>query len=144
MKQSAKTMEQNKEQTETNWTPQNGEEVWMKVFSNWSLGTYVGFDTVKNVHLSRQSDQAGGYILASKDLLPYSAMPNIVKKQTAVMSLLKELYGENWSTNVVAQDFANKYLEMEKGQIRNAYNQGVKEKEGLRSGTIYYNQTYGQ
>jgi len=68
-------------------------------------------------------------------------------KQTAVMSLLKEIYGENWSTNVVFQDFANKYLEMEKEQIINAYDcalfgHGVNGAP-CASGGKYYNETYG-
>jgi hypothetical protein len=66
-------------------------------------------------------------------------------KQTAVMSLLKELYGENWSTNVVFQDFANKYLEMEKKQIIKANRDGVDMAiDGKwQTGQEYYNQIYG-
>jgi hypothetical protein len=66
-------------------------------------------------------------------------------KQTAVMSLLKELYGENWSTNVVFQDFANKYLEMEKEQIIKANRDGVDMAidDKWQTGQEYYNQIYG-
>jgi hypothetical protein len=66
-------------------------------------------------------------------------------KQTAVMSLLKELYGENWSTNVVFQDFANKYLEMEKKQIINAHSAGQESAYGFRDKETageYYQKTY--
>jgi hypothetical protein len=66
-------------------------------------------------------------------------------KQTAVMSLLKELYGENWSTNVVFQDFANKYLEMEKEQIIKAHMAGFDSGYGWRdkeTGNEYYQKTY--
>jgi hypothetical protein len=72
-------------------------------------------------------------------------------KQTAVMSLLKEIYGENWSTNVVFQDFANKYLEMEKEQIKEAYNHGWDDREyevedswKKDADEKYFNETYGQ
>jgi hypothetical protein len=74
-----------------------------------------------------------------------------MKQQTAVMSLLKKIYGENWSTNVVFQDFANKYLEMEKEQIKEAYNYGWDDRHHhLNKSWLedadenYYNETYGQ
>jgi hypothetical protein len=68
-------------------------------------------------------------------------------KQTAVMSLLKEIYGENWSTNLVFQDFANKYLEMEKEQIIKAHSAGFNSGYGWRdkeTGNEYYEKTYGK
>jgi hypothetical protein len=66
-------------------------------------------------------------------------------KQTAVMSLLKEIYGENWSTNVVFQDFANKYLEMEKEQIIKAHSAGQESAYGFKDKETageYYQKTY--
>lgn len=66
---------------------------------------------------------------------------------TAVMSLLKHLYGDNWSTNVQFQDFANKYLQMEKEQITTAYLTGIMhplEMEATKQAEQYYKETYGK
>lgn len=64
------------------WIPIQGKMVWIKVFSNWSSGTYIGFDTVKNIHIVREDESGGGHLISSSDVLPYSAMPNELKKQT--------------------------------------------------------------
>lgn len=72
-------------------------------------------------------------------------------KQTAVMSLLIELYGDSWSTNSRFQDFANKYLEMEKEQIIESYEEGVGDgmtyeqcNTDVPDGKKYYNETFTQ
>lgn len=64
------------------WIPIQGKMVWIKVFSNWSSGTYIGFDTVKNIHIVREDESGGGHLISGSDVLPYSAMPNELKKQT--------------------------------------------------------------
>jgi hypothetical protein len=61
---------------EKEWKPIQGEMVWIKVFSNWSMGTYLVYDTTRNKHLVRE-DYEGGYILSSDDILPYDSMPNL-------------------------------------------------------------------
>jgi hypothetical protein len=81
----------------------------------------------------------------------YQKNVRAVKKQTAVISLLKELHGDNWSVNVFHVDFANKYLEMEKAQIIDAYDEGVgdgaswiQDNTEDPKGQNYFNQTYKQ
>lgn len=64
------------------WIPIQGKMVWIKVFSNWSSGTYIGFDTVKNIHIVREDESGGGHLISGSDVLPYSAMPNELKRQT--------------------------------------------------------------
>jgi hypothetical protein len=71
-------------------------------------------------------------------------------KDTAVMQLLKTLFGESWSTNVYFQDMTNRFLEMEKEQIMDAYRQGVTDEHGEvldfskdDSPQRYYNKNYG-
>ena len=66
-------------------------------------------------------------------------------EQTAVEFLVSRI-------NKVSYDMVSELIEqakqMEKEQIRDAYNQGdtdvVMEKPGLRSGTMYYEQKYGK
>ncbi len=73
-----------------------------------------------------------------------------IPQQTAVMFLVNKLMKE--STGYISLDALSSYteqaLEMEKEQIRDAYNQGdtdvVMEKPGLRSGTMYYEEKYGK
>ena len=72
------TNEQEKPKQE--WKPEEGEEIWIKVFSNWSKGTYIGYDVHKKVHLARESKEGGGNLLVSSNILPYSDMPNESKE----------------------------------------------------------------
>ena len=58
------------------WTPAIGEKVWIKVFSNWSLGTYIGFDVAKLKHVVNDTGNHKGAYLTSPDILPYDASPN--------------------------------------------------------------------
>jgi len=72
-----------------------------------------------------------------------------MKKQTAVMILLKQMDREKYLTNVPFYQFAQKYLEMEKEQIMEAYRQGVQDCPKHNLGEIirkeqYYNETYNQ
>jgi hypothetical protein len=64
------------EEIEKEWSPSQGEEVWIKVFSNWSFGTYIGYDVVKKVHFVREDEQGGGHLFCSDKVLPYYSMPN--------------------------------------------------------------------
>ena len=68
------------------WTPSQGEQVWIKVFSNWSSGTYIGFDVIcgsngkiKRYYV-REPESGGGHVLISHDILPYGANPNEQQK----------------------------------------------------------------
>lgn len=60
----------------SNWKPVNGEQVWVKVFSNWSSGTYIGLDEDKIHYLIREPKEGGGHIFKSKEILPLNANPN--------------------------------------------------------------------
>jgi len=70
------------EETNQEWTPTQGESVWVKVFSNWSLGTYIGYDIIKQTHIVREDEKGGGHLMASKEILPYFEMPNQPKEET--------------------------------------------------------------
>ena len=70
-----------KEEPKQEWKPKGGEKVWIKVFSNWSSGKYIGYDVDKNVHLVREPKEGGGNLFTSPDILPYSAMPNETKQE---------------------------------------------------------------
>jgi hypothetical protein len=70
------------EEPKKEWNPTQGEEVWIKVFSNWSLGTYIGYDIDKEIHLVREPKEGGGHLFSSKFVLPYSDMPNEPKQET--------------------------------------------------------------
>jgi len=58
------------------YIPKNGEQVWIKVFSNWSKGTYIGLDADGVNHIVREPKEGGGNLLKSKDILHISANPN--------------------------------------------------------------------
>lgn len=58
------------------WKPINGEMVWIKVFSNWSHGTYIGLDEDRKTHLVREPKEGGYNLYSSNQVLPYSAFPN--------------------------------------------------------------------
>ena len=70
------------EEPKQEWTPTQGETVWIKVFSNWSKGTYIGYDVVKQTHLVREDEEGGGYLMSSSEVLPYYSMPNKPKQET--------------------------------------------------------------
>ena len=60
----------------TQFIPQNGEKIWIKIFSNWSIGTYIGLDEDQVHHLAREPKECGYHLLKSNEILPYEAMPN--------------------------------------------------------------------
>lgn len=62
--------------TDKLWIPINGETVWIKVFSNWSKGTYIGLDSDRETHLVREPKEGGGAILSAKVVLPEWTNPN--------------------------------------------------------------------
>lgn len=76
------------------WTPTQGEDVWVKVFSNWSLGTYIGYDVIKQTHLVREDEKGGGNLMSSKEILPYHAMPNEPKEESIEEAATKLLYNK--------------------------------------------------
>lgn len=59
-----------------NWQPKNGEKVWIKIFSNWSSGTYIGLDEDGKTHIVRESNAGGNHLLSSKEILPIEFNPN--------------------------------------------------------------------
>ena len=71
-----------KEEPKQEWSPTQGEEVWIKVFSNWSKGTYVGYDVTKETHIVREDEEGGGHLMSSSQVLPYYEMPNKPKRET--------------------------------------------------------------
>jgi hypothetical protein len=75
-----------KEEPKQEWNPTQGEEVWMKVFSNWSKGTYIGYDVVKQTHIVREEEKGGGHLCSSIEVLPYYAMPNEPQQETLEQS----------------------------------------------------------
>jgi hypothetical protein len=70
------------EEPKQKWNPKAGEEVWIKVFSNWSSGKYIGYDVDKKVHLVRESKEGGGHLLSSNLILPHLDLPNEPKQET--------------------------------------------------------------
>ncbi len=70
------------EEPKQEWNPTQGEEVWIKVFSNWSKGIYIGYDVTKETHIVREDDEGGGHLMSSSQVLPYCEMPNEPKQET--------------------------------------------------------------
>jgi hypothetical protein len=64
------------------WKPKNGEQVWIKVFSNWSSGSYIGLDLGGKKHIVRSPKETGGQLMVSDKILPITATPN--KKNDSV------------------------------------------------------------
>jgi len=83
-----------KEEPKQEWKPKEGEEVWIKVFSNWSSGKYIGYDVDKEVHLVREPKEGGGHLFSSNLILSYSDMPN-EPKEALRKSLKKSLDEKN-------------------------------------------------
>ena len=139
------------------WTPSQGEVVWIKVFSNWSKGTYIGYDVIKNQHLVREAEEGGGHLFVSANVLPEHANPNepkIDKKQNSVEWLAQAIYdkmkmrGDGKVFQGILDEalamhkeemiqFANKYeSHAHMATISNRYAQ-------LKSAEHYYNETFG-
>lgn len=81
-----------------------GDKVWIKVFSNYSHGTYVVFEEAKNKHLVRGDDS---YFYLSDDALGEKEYPNEFR-----------LIPENWTEgyNKCKKNpyyFATKYLKIQ-------------------------------
>jgi hypothetical protein len=74
------------------WSPSQGEEVWIKVFSNWLKGRYIGYDVTEQVHIAREDKKYGRYLSSSK-MLPYYAMPNEPESETQDFKVWDELFG---------------------------------------------------
>ena len=74
-------MERLEREPKQEWNPTQGEEVWIKVFSNWSKGTYIGYDVTKQTHIVREDEKGGGNLFSSTEVLPYYAMPNDSKQE---------------------------------------------------------------
>jgi hypothetical protein len=78
-----------KEEPKQEWNPTQGEEVWIKVFSNWSKGTYIGYDVVKQTHIVREEEKGGGNLFSSTEVLPYT---EAAKKEERIfnVSMMKQ------------------------------------------------------
>jgi hypothetical protein len=68
------------EEPKQEWSPSQGEEVYLNVFSNWSKGVYIGYDVTKQAHIARDNS---GYIILSSEILPYYAILNEPKQEMA-------------------------------------------------------------
>jgi hypothetical protein len=90
-----------KEDPKQDWQPIQGEQVWIKVFSNWSKGIYIGYDIMKGVHIVREPEEGGGNLLSSNEILPYKAMPNESKKETLEELFKIEEAAENYSLELL-------------------------------------------
>jgi hypothetical protein len=80
------------EEPKQEWSPSQGEEVWIKVFSNWLKGRYIGYDVTEQVHIAREDKKDGRYLSSSK-ILPYYAMPNEPESETQDFKVWDELFG---------------------------------------------------
>ena len=71
------------------WNPTQGQEVWIKVFSNWSKGTYIGYDVTKQTHIVREEEKGGGHLFSSIEVLPYT---EAAKKEERIfnVSMMKQ------------------------------------------------------
>ena len=98
------------------WTPTQGEQVWIKVFSNWSSGTYIGYDTTKHIHLVRENEEGGGNLLSSSKILPYKSMPNEPKQETL------EEAAENYALQFLLED----EQETDSANRKHAFKEGAK------------------
>lgn len=127
--------------TAIEWTPKNGERIWIKVFDNWSEGTYIGYDTIKEKYLAREDENIGGLLLASSKVLPYNSNPNKNKQQTAMMELVDYMKANFHLTDESLEKF-EQLLEKEKYQIIDAFLNGKHQDSGIYGSIEYYNQTY--
>lgn len=125
------------------WTPSQGEIVWVKVFSNWSKGTYIGYDVIKNQHLVREPEEGGGHLFISADVLPKNANPNeskIDKKLSSIDWLVQEITKKSindQSHNVFL--IVKQAKAMHKEEIMDAVNSCGYQDEA----EYYYNETFG-
>lgn len=58
------------------YLPKRGDKVWIKVFSNWTHGTYIAKDPGNKKHLVREDEGGGGNIYESHKILPEGSNPN--------------------------------------------------------------------
>jgi hypothetical protein len=131
-------------ENQNSWSPKQGEQCWFKVFSNWSLGTYIGYDVIVEVHIGREAVEGGGYLLSSSQILPWEAMPNQKPKiktisQIAVMEV--ESVRQMWedptmemdmihTLNVLKSRFTD-LLDQEKGLLKLAHSEGARDKSNF-------------
>ena len=134
------------------WTPSQGEVVWIKVFSNWSKGTYIGYDVIKNQHLVRESEEGGGHLLISADVLPEHANPNeskIDKKLSSIDWLEEQIKDVFYvaEASEMTKKFKSVYEQakaMHKEEIVDAYNESFRLRDKPYSTAVkYYNETFG-
>jgi hypothetical protein len=116
-----------KQQTATEWQPSAGERVQIKVFSNWSKGTYIGFDVVKQIHIVREDEEGGGNLFASKQVRQIPEKLEDQKEKTVLTKLIADFNaelevataignGDKVRTITHLTSIANTYLTMEKEQ----------------------------
>ena len=129
--------------TEAEWTPKNGERVWIKVFSNWSLGTYIGFDTIENKHLVREDADGGGHLMASSQVLPEDANPNASKELPTVEWIAEKVRHNPLMSSSDYNKLLEEAKETEKKRLEDAYNAGIWD-VGCRAPNFdeYYKRTF--
>jgi hypothetical protein len=112
-----------KEEPKQEWSPTQGEEVWIKVFSNWSKGTYVGYDVTKETHIVREDEEGGGHLMSSSQVLPYYEMPNKPKQKT----LKEEFYKYGKSLGISINDLQRLMLLSKQQQERSYSEEDMRE-----------------
>jgi hypothetical protein len=117
-----------KKEPKQEWKPKEGEEVWIKVFSNWSLGKYIGYDVDKKVHLVREPEEGGGHLFSSPYILHYSALPNEPKQETL------EEAARKWYSNTKLFDKGelNAFIAGAKWQAERMYSEVIEFAEWIR------------
>jgi len=112
------------EEPKQEWNPTQGEEVWIKVFSNWSKGIYIGYDVTKETHIVREDDEGGGHLMSSSQVLPYCEMPNKPKQEEPKQEL-PQLGTKEFN------DLASAYFEGKLNHLASAYFGGEPKQETL-------------
>lgn len=80
-----------------------GDKVWVKVFSNYSYGTYIAFEEAKGKHLVRGDDD---YFYSSSNILEEKEYPN-------EFSLIPKNWKEECEKCKNPYYFATKYLRID-------------------------------
>jgi hypothetical protein len=87
--------------------PKNGDQVWIKVFSNWSSGTYIGLDADGKNHLVREPKEGGYHIFSSTQILPITENPN--GPPIPIMQKVKAVQDDSDRWYVLPIDLANDF-----------------------------------
>lgn len=112
-----------KEEPKKDYQPSQGEKVWIKVFSNWSEGIYIGYDITTNKYLVRENVEGGSHLLSSNKILPYNAMPNKPKPYTLEEAAEQFANSKKWMDGHVTNWVQYTFKEGAKWQQKKIYNE---------------------